>query len=224
VSDGHKIESDSDDATPPQEQLSESAKRRKRTDGYLKLWNIVADLSPIPVRVASSAHIANAEAIVGRAKALCLVSLKGQGLSQYETFAFADGYEVWDHLTLAEHDFVLDDAPSDVALLQYAWRYEGMLVLLWALGLSKHLGFPTEPYEPGKALEKCMTGVLAPTSGKHAPLERRSDKEILDAADIAAALHAIALASPASAATPGGLHRGVAFERHEAFMWLTSRP
>jgi Domain of unknown function (DUF4272) len=200
---------------------SEAFKRRKRTEGYLKLWNIETDLSVLPVPLESSVHIPTADLVAGRAKALCLVALKGQGLSQYETFAFSDGYEVWDHLTIAEHDFVLDPSPPPHDLVQYAWRYEGMLVMLWALSLTKHLGFPVDPYDSAKAVERCMQGVLLPFSEKKPLPDCRSTKELLDARDVANALNALALAVPDQPA-PAGLHRGVVYERHLAFTWLTA--
>jgi Domain of unknown function (DUF4272) len=199
---------------------TEAFKRRKRTEGYLKLWNIETDLSVLPVPLESSVHIPTSELIAGRAKVLCLVALKGQGLSQYETFAFADGYEVWEYLTVEENDFVLDQAPPQDDLVQYAWRYEGMLVMLWALGLTKHLGFPVDPYDSAKAVERCMSGVLLPFSEKQPVPERRSEKELLDARDIANALNALALADTSQPA-PASMHRGVVYERHLAFSWLT---
>ncbi len=207
---------------PDEPKLDEPSRRRKRTIGYLQLWGLTVDLSSLPIPIESSVNIRSGEEVIGRAKALCLVSLKGQGLSQYESFAFADGYDVWDHLSVVENDFVLEQTSSETDLLQYSWRYEGMLVMLWALGITKHLGFPAEPTDPAKALERCMTGVLVPTSEIKPMPTLRTPKEILDAADVANSLRAIAASTPLDQPAPADLHRGVVHERSLAFNWLVT--
>jgi hypothetical protein len=203
------------------EVLDEAARRRKRTLGYLKLWGIDVDLTALAVPVVEHG-LPNTASVIGRAKALCLVALKGQGLSQHEAFAFADAYGVWDHLSLEENDFVLTPDPSHADLVQYAWRFEGLGVLVWALGLANHLGFPAESADPGKAVERFVVGVLAPETDRSGapPVTRRSDKELLDAADVAFALEAICRSVRVDQPAPAQLHRGVVHERAEVFRWL----
>ncbi len=77
-------------------ETDEGARRRKRTYAYLTLWGVSADLATVPVPLTSEVAIPSLDAVIGRAKALALCSLKGQGLTQFEVFAFADAYEVWD--------------------------------------------------------------------------------------------------------------------------------
>jgi Domain of unknown function (DUF4272) len=216
--------------------LTESERRRKRTIGYLKLWGIDADLSTLSVPLEATSILATTAEIIGKAKVYCLLSLKGQGLTLREVFAFADAYELWPHVSVAENNYILDEAAPESDDVQYAWRYEALNALLWALGHSKHLGFPAQASDPAKAVERCMQVILQPTNdtGKTAlqPANQnpkdahrsrgkaRAPKEILDAADVAFAVNAIALSVPVGQPAPADLHRGVVYERALAFRWL----
>lgn len=206
------------EAVPGAEAFDETARRRKRTVGYLKLWGLDVDLSPLPVPTAETHATRDIVAVVGRAKALCLLALKGQGLSQRESFAFADAYEVWDHLTVPENDFVLEHEPTREELVQYAWRFEGLRVMEWALGLVRHLSFPVDPADPARTTELCVHEILAPHLGT--TLELRSAKELFDAADVARSLAVITAAVAAMPDAPVVLHPGVVHERMSAFDWL----
>jgi Domain of unknown function (DUF4272) len=233
--------------------LTESERRRKRTIGYLKLWGIETDLSTLSIPLEATTILATTAEIIGKAKVFCLLSLKGQGLTIREVFAFADTYELWTHVSVAENNYILDEAAPESDDVQYAWRYEALNALLWALGHSKHLGFPAQASDPAKTVERCFRLILQPNSnltnlprvedtaptllnptpgesrelatgpaGRFEPLpgESRSAKEILDAADVAFALNAIALSTPVGQPAPAELHRGVTHERALAFRWL----
>ena len=196
----------------------EAGRRRRRTLGYLKLWRLDVDLSPLPVPTVDSHATRDVVEVVGRAKALCLLALKGQGLSMREAFAFADAYEVWDHLTVVENDFVLEHEPTREDLVQYAWRFEGLRVMEWAVGLVKHLPFPVDPADPAKATELCIQKILAHEVGT--TLELRTPKELLDAADVTFSLSVIAAAVKDIPDPQVTLHPGVVHERMTAFRWL----
>lgn len=200
------------------EGADEAANRRKRTTGYLKLWGLTVDLSPLGVPLVGTHDHPDTEAVVGRAKALCLVGLKGQGLSVRETFAFADAYGVWDHLTVAENDFVLDTDPPVEDLVMYAWKFEGLRVMEWALGLVKHLAFPAEPASPATATELCVHHILNAPEGDS--LSLRSTKELLDGADVAWCISAVSAALRASPVEGLTVDHGIVHERALAFDWL----
>ena len=214
--------------------LTEAERRRKRTIGYLKLWGIETDLSALSVPLEATSILASTAEIIGKAKVFCLLSLKGQGLTLREVFAFADAYEIWAHVSVAENNYILDEAAPESDDVQYAWRYEALNVLLWALGHSKHLGFPADASDPAKAVERCMQLILQPSSqpstqpssqptpqsNTQSKGQARTPKDVLDAADVAFALHAIALSVPVNQPAPADLHRGVVYERALAFRWL----
>jgi Domain of unknown function (DUF4272) len=227
-------ESKAPSSTSQEVELTEAERRRKRTIGYLKLWGIETDLSTLSIPLEATSILATTAEIIGKAKVFCLLSLKGQGLTLREVFAFADAYEVWNHVSVAENNYILDEAAPESDDVQYAWRYEALNALLWALGHSKHLGFPADASDPAKAVERCMQLILQPSSaakvvkpgnkalnpGAKSMGQARTPKEILDAADVAFSLNAIALSVPVGQPAPADLHRGVVFERALAFRWL----
>lgn len=183
------------------------------------MWAVDADVDALPVLIDADASIRSSGATVGRAKALCLCSLKGQGFTQHETFAFADAYEVWDHLSVIENDFVLDPSPSRDDLVQNAWLCEGLWALEWALGVARHLAFPDQPADTGEATRLCIERLCA---AREVP-QLRGHKDLLDALDVVAALDALCDAARAQGiASPGNLHAGVVFERRRALGWLVS--
>lgn len=195
-------------------------KRRDRTYTYCKLWGIDTDLTVLPI-VRAPLLIPSTAAVCGRATASSLVALKGQGLSLPEVFAFADAYEVWGDLTVDEHDFVLDDAPSPEQLVQFAWRFDQAFVFEWALGLVAHLRFPDASADSGRVMEQLVTQVLTVEPAQRPVV--RTAKELADAADVAFALQAIAIATAPEPA-PLGIVRSVTIERAAAFEWLLSAP
>ena len=182
------------------------------------MWAVEADVSAVRVVESANVGVRSIDDVVGRAKALCLVALKGQGLTQHEVFAFADAYGVWESLSIEENDFVLEPAPERHELVQYAWKYEGLWALEWALGVVRHLAFPDEPCDHAEAARWFVESIVMAESA-HA---LRPMKDLLDAVDIARCLDAISRSLRANPAegVPGRLHHGVVHERGSAFAWL----
>lgn len=184
---------------------SEAAKRRKRTNAYLAMWGRPADTSVVPVVLTDDAQVVDVGIARGRALSLALVALRGQGITQAEAFAFADAYGVWDHLTLAEHDFVLEPEPAGHDLIQFAWSFERLWIIEWALGVVRYVGFPDELVDTARALEACIVSVATVDSSE---LSLRPKKDLLDLADVTRCCVALG---------DGPVNRGVVIERARAF-------
>jgi Domain of unknown function (DUF4272) len=187
----------SNEAVNPDAGSDEAHRRRTRTQKYLSMWGVPAEL-PLDVLappVESSVVIADVATVRGRALGCCVIALRGQGLSLIETFAFADAYEVWDHFTVAENDFILTEEPTGAQMLQAAWNYERLWVHLWALGLVRHLAFSDTQVDSAAAIETCISGVATVVVDE---LTLRPVKELLDGADVAVCSAAIVHAAKAS--------------------------
>ena len=198
--------------------LDEAGRRRKRTNAYLAMWAIEADISIIPIPTSHEVAVQSVENVVGRAKVYCLTSLKGQGLSQHEVFAFADAYDVWDHLDHYENDYVLDPDPSPASNINYAWRCEALWAAEFVLGFVRHLGYPDHPSDPAKSVELCIQEICAKTDRKHT---LRPVKELLDTADVTRCLDAVSrVFKDRHESPPSGLQGGVVAERLGFFSWL----
>jgi hypothetical protein len=182
------------------------------------MWGVPAQVPADVMAVPSESHfdIADVEMCRSRGLATCVMALRGQGLSQLESFAFADAYEVWDHFTLVEHDFMLTEEPSGDEMLQAAWNYERLWIHLWAVGLVRHLAFSDTQVDSGAAIETCISG-LATVSPES--LQLRPAKELFDAADIAWCSEAIVRSSRATGQQTT-MHPSVVHERASAFREL----
>ena len=201
------------DATSPSDPSDESARRRRRTDTYCQVWQVPLTDAAALVVVAEGVVLAEPLAVRHRALAYVCCALKGNGLSQAEAFAMADVYGLWDAFTALENDFVLNPAPERHELLQAAWRYEAAEVLLWALGQRRHLAFPDAVVDPAKVTAAAVTTAQITPS-------LRSEKEVLDAADIALRLRLLCAAADVP---PAKLNPSVVYERAMAFEWLLGR-
>lgn len=194
------------------------ARRRRRTDAYCSLWGLPSvEGDPAALDLVTVVDVTRGarspELVRQRLLSLALVALKGEGLSQHEVFAIADAWELWDHLSVEENDFVLEPSPDRQALVNHAWRFEGVQVLAWSLGLIRHLAFPDTVVDTG-AITALVVRDIAPYE-LAAALVLRPRTDLLDAADIARRCQLLV-----DAGSSGSLHPGIVFERNVAFDWL----
>jgi len=82
------------------------------------------------------------EEVVQRAVALAIVAVKGETRDAALGNALITQFDASDFFTPDERAFM--DAPtvSDADQLKFTWRYEGVHVMLWALGIYDDLGRP----------------------------------------------------------------------------------
>lgn len=124
-----------------------------------------------------------------------------------------------DYLTAGEKAYLEDDSPKDSDIAKFSWRYEGCLVLLWALGYWEELPYPDEICDVSamakllwsqQSLEEFLAGA------KPQPPER-----LLDEADLILRMDwACVDARCHQKEAPGEMDKGVVYERHYAFNWL----
>lgn len=121
-------------------------------------------------------------------------------------------------LSPKEAAFLRDEAPGVRDIAAFGWRYEGLLVLQWALGLAPHLPEPTRTCDV-PALAQPMVEIADDEIVAEAGL--RSASAILDALDYHFRLHwAVRQARLDQRRPPGGLEPNVVRERHHALNWL----
>ena len=196
----------------------EAIERKARSMARLRAEGVPV-LEALPcIEAKDQARIRSREEIVERAIALLLVALRGEGL---EVGPLRGLVEEWGaELSPAEAAFVAEDAPSDRTRVQFAWRYEGLGVMLWALGhlSDEELGDPRSIVDVPAIVKRMME--LGP-AGFRAAGERRSAASILDAADLAYRYDwAVVDARVHGRRAPAGLDPGVVYERHYALNWL----
>jgi hypothetical protein len=158
------------------------------------------------------------EEVAIRAMALCIVAVKGEGLEQETIDKLVAQYRLADTFTPKEAAFIKDPNPSQHDRVQFAWRYECYWVMLWALGYVDSLDTPGAICDVPKAV------AFLRDNGREGFLRKaklRSQKEILDAADLIYRYHwAVVDARVNGGDSPEGVEGGVVMERHYALNWL----
>jgi Domain of unknown function (DUF4272) len=202
----------------PAVSADEGADRKARSVAILTEEGVpVLDSLPLIETEATSLR-RDPEEVIQRTIALAIVAVKGEtgdhalGLSLIEQFG-AEGY-----FTPAEQAFMADPAPDDATRTQFTWRYEGVHVMLWALGIYDALGRPDQITDVPLLADTLRE--LGP-EGLRATARLRPQAELLDAADLIYRTNwAVVDARLRGEAAPAGLDAGVVYERHYALNWL----
>lgn len=198
--------------------LGEAETRKRSSLAILKAENVrlIEHLPVIETEAESTRR--TVEQVATRAMALCLVSVKGEGLEQEVVDRLVAEYGLTAAFTPEETAFINDGHPTQNARVQFAWRYECYWVMLWALGYIDTLGRPDHICDVPRAV------TLLRESGREGFLKNaklRPQSELLDAADLIYRYHwAVVDARLNSREPPAGLDPGVVMERHYALNWL----
>ena len=169
-----------------------------------------------------------AEEVCGRAAALLIVSLYsecrvGEHMSYEKAREFVapiiESYGAEKFFSPDEKAYLDDPDSTEQTQIQYAWQYENLWVMEWALGLTDDLFWPTRICDvPGtvRLLKDCQT-----MEDLLAAAKLRPRKELLDQADLIYRLHwACVDARVMNMPAPQELEEGVVMERHRALFWL----
>ncbi len=196
----------------------EALDRKAKSIRRLKRENVpLIDHLPV-IEDSTKAKRRTKEEICKRAAALCIVSVKGEGLEQDIVDSLVKKYDIKSVFSPKELSFIKNPAPSQHDKIQFAWRYESYWVMLWAIGYVDELSRPDSICNVKKAVSALADRSLEKFV-KDARL--RSLNEMLDQADLIYRYHwAVVDARVNGKKSPAGLASGVVMERHYALNWL----
>ena len=168
------------------------------------------------------------EEVCGRAAALLVVSLYsecrlGEHMSYEESREFVDpiieGYGAEGFFSPDEKAYLDDPNSDEKTQIQYAWQYENLWVMEWAMGLTDDLFWPTRICDVPESVRIIRE---YPTMEElTAAAKLRPRRELLDQADLIYRLHwACVDARVMGMPAPQELEDGVVMERHRALFWL----
>ena len=168
------------------------------------------------------------EEVCRRAAALLIVSLYsecrvGEHMSYEESREFVkpiiEGYGAEGFFSPGEKAYLDDPNSTEQTQIQYAWQYENLWVMEWALGLTDDLFWPTRICDVPQSVRIMRE---YPTMEELTAAARlRPRKELLDQADLIYRLHwACVDARVMNMPAPQELEEGVVMERHRALFWL----
>lgn len=201
--------------------LPSALERRRRSEALLH-ERAIRVLETLPPVVADEEVTLRApEEVAQRAAALCAVAVRGEGLEQEKAIGILKGAGLWDAASPAEKAFLRDPEPSKQDMIQFCWRYEGLWVMLWALGYVDGLGLPDAICDVPRSAE-IMLKVLAKPQAFVDQARLRPAEEILDLLDLTYRCHWVTTDARVNGGEPlPGLEPGVTQERHYALNWLT---
>jgi hypothetical protein len=155
--------------------------------------------------------------LAGRAVALTLVGLEAEGFDQLAVAAWVDKKAAAPFLSPAEQRFVSDPNRSPADRIQFTWRYEGLDVVLWALGFKPGLA----PFNQMSDVKTDLAIVKANRlAGLSANAKPRTVAELLDMADLYTCLHKVTIELRLKGLRAAQLNEEIIAERHYALNWL----
>lgn len=168
------------------------------------------------------------EEVCARAAALLILSLYsecrvGDHMSYEEAREFVapiiEGYGAETFFSPNERAYLNDPESTEQTQIQYAWQYENLWVMEWALGLTDDLFWPDRICDvPGSVR---LIKVYPTMEELLSVAKLRPRKELLEQADLIYRLHwACVDARVMGMASPRNLDEGVVMERHRALFWL----
>jgi len=169
------------------------------------------------------------EEVCRRAAALLIVSLYsecrvGEHMSYEESREFVnpiiESYGAEESFFSPEEWTYLNDPNStEQTQIQYAWQYENLWVMEWALGLTDDLFWPTRICDVPQSVR--IMREYPSMEELTAAARLRPRKELLNQADLIYRLHwACVDARVMGMPAPQELEEGVVMERHRALFWL----
>ena len=207
---------------------AEARERRDRSMALLRDKHIyVTPWLPLLDETASQPG-RTVEEVCGRAAALLIVALYSEcRLSEHrsheESRAFVaplmESYEAERFFSPKEKAYLDDPDSTQQTQVQFAWQYENLWVMEWALGLTDDLFWPTHICDVPAAARMMRE---RPTMDELlAGARLRPREELLEQADLIYRLRwACEDARVMGMSAPQGLESGVAMERHRALFWL----
>ena len=200
----------------------DAAARKARSEAVIVGHDVPIAPTLPPVIGEVELELRDARDVASRCLALFACAVRAESLASNEPLPVSQIRErlpmAFDALSGREQAFMANEAPGRQDIVDHAWRYEALAVLLWALGTLDTLPFP-EAICDVSALAKVVLALDANAWRKSASL--RPAAEVLDALDLTFRLH-WATTEARSRKTPGpaGVEPGVVSERHYALNWL----
>lgn len=193
--------------------MSEAEIRKQKSIAFLKSKGVPV-LSTLPeIEEAADVKIRSGAEIVRRA--MCLVAVANAAIKNDLSLAraYVRKHGLAEHLSPEEQTFLEADEITEKAAIQFSWRIEAAIPLMWAIGIYPELWYPDDEVDIADVIDYWI-GFYHPDLSR---IGHRDIHEILDEADLIYRLH---WAVRDGTAPPANLHPGVVRERHQALNWL----
>ncbi|NRR33040.1 DUF4272 domain-containing protein [Oxalobacteraceae bacterium] len=202
-----------DSPQPTEEQLR---RKKKFTDLVAAIGAPINKSLPV-VEDVGAIRLRSADEVAGRALAVTIAAMKASGMAHEDITQLVKQWQIYDYLSPQELAFIQSPQPAQADLVKFSWRYEGLEVLLWALGYKTQLPSPNGISDAGGNTEFVAKN-HGPLLAKNA--KPRTASEILDMADYYYRLHWSAVELRLQSKVNPSINEEIIMERHFALNWL----
>lgn len=203
--------------------------RRMRSRNVLEEQCIYVPAAYPVIERAKDISCPSSEDIAKRAVALLCVSVYSEFLLSREGSPekaqefvedIIDRYDAREFFSPKEWAYLSNPETTKQEKVNFAWQYENLLVMEWALGLVDKLDFPDHICDVAQ-----VVGMIRDCDSIEEIVKKakpRTPKELLDASDLIFCLDwACVNARIYKLPAPAGMEGGVVAERHKSLNWLT---
>lgn len=209
-------------------------KRRERTRDFMLHKYIYVPASFPVIQSELKTHIRTVQEMAERAVAIMIVSeyaeysLK-ENADYEDAYNFAEKiikkYDADNILSPKEREFLNKPAPSKEELIAYAWQYESLFLMEWAIGLIAGDVDTDKLYFPNHLCAPAFTADLIKEYGSIAEIVKQSRPQskriLLDECDFMSCLDWACIDTRLhEQPAPAGLNEGVVSQRLKALKWL----
>lgn len=208
-----KVRTNIDSSQPTPVQL---ARKAKSIVAVKELGLPVIDHLPV-IEDENSIKSRSAQEIAERTLALVISAVKGEANDQALVDSLITRYSAKSLFTPAELAFIANLSPTEQQLTDFAWRYECVHVLLWALGHIEKLQPPNQICDvPGEvAIIRDLGREKLSSTARLRPLS-----EIFDQVDYYYRLHWAVIELRLNGKSSDKANEGIIQERHKTLNWL----
>ena len=196
----------------------EASDRKARSIAVLRAQGVPVLPSLPMIEDKATSHRRTSDEVARRTIALAVIAVTGETLDADVSASLTDQFQAQGYFSPEERRFLGDLTADPQDRINAAWRYEGVHVLLWALGIYDVIGRP-DTITDVPLLASTLRELGA--EGLFAQGQLRSQAELLDAADLMYRYHwAVMQARLDGVTAPAGLDPSVVQERRYALEWL----
>ena len=208
------------DAVEDPEMRREAEERRERSHALLRRAGVPINPNLPMIEPRAAIELRSAEEVARRATVLAILAALAEpgGATRQQAAALLKNRGVENDLTPQERKFLEIEEPTEEQRVVFTWRYEGVYVMLWALGHFKELGPPDRICDVREVVGKIVRTPAEEFVGR---AKLREGRAILDEADLIYRYNWAATDARINAREmPAGIHPGIVYERHYALNWI----
>lgn len=196
--------------------------RKSRSEALLSQYGLHAPTYLPPLVSEPELRLRDAGSIAERALGVFIAALRAESLASDTPIGIDEMRDrmpaAFDHMSPEELNFMAGTEPAAEDVAKFGWRYEGLFVLLWALGMTDDLPFPQAICD---ASQIAATMLELDAEAFMRTARTRPAGEILDALDLHYRLHWVIRQTRVNEEEePESLNGSVIHERHYALNWL----